>query len=124
MIQKEFFDNLDVLDENVPSMLKAYLDWVDKKFGVDYTLRQQQRVAINIGGTVKSVLFMRKTKNYIYVQFIDYPVSFVEFVRHNISDSENVEIIHKDDPKGPVCRFRVYNDSDLNVLKKLTEKYL
>ena len=121
---KEFFENLDVLDESIPPMLEAYLNWVDKKFGVDYTLRQQKRVSITIGGTVKSVLFIRKTKNYIYVQFKDYPDSLEGFVRNNISDPENVEIIHKNDPQGPICRFRVYNDNDLNVLKKSTEKYL
>ena len=121
---KEFFENLNVMDESIPRMLEAYLSWVDKKFGVDYTLRQQKRVAITIGGTVKSVLFIRKTKNYIYVQFKDYPDSLEGFVRNNISDPENVEIIHKNDPQGPICRFRVYNDNDLNVLKKSTEKYL
>ena len=124
MYQKEFFDNLDVLDKNIPRMLKAYLNWIDKKNEIDYTLRQQQRVAVNIEGTVKSVLFMRKTKNYFYVHFKDYTPSLYDFVRNNISDPENVEIIHKDDPQGPICRFRVYNDSDLDVLKKTTGKYL
>jgi hypothetical protein len=64
---------------------------------------------------------MRKTANHIYVQFVKFPDSFVKFVKSKLSEPESVELIHEG---GTVCRFRVYNDSDLDVLKKLTSKYL
>jgi hypothetical protein len=84
-------------------------------------LREQQRVSVKVNDTVKIVLFMRKTANYIYVQFEKFPDSFVKFVKSKLSEPESVELIHEG---GIVCRFRLYNDSDLGVLKKLTSKYL
>ena len=120
MNYRDFFKKLVVSDHNISRMLKDYLSWADKKFGVEYTLREQQRIAVKIIGTVKIMLFIRKTSNYIYVQFIKFPDSFVKFVKSKLSEPESVELIHEG---GTVCRFRVSNDSDLDVLKKLTTKY-
>ena len=121
MNYRDFFKNLVVSDKNISRMLKDYLNWVDKKFGVEYTLREQQRIAVKVSDTVKIVLFIRKTSNFIYVQFKKFPDSFVKFIKKELSEPRSVELIHEG---GTVCRFRVYNDSDLDVLKKLTTKFL
>jgi len=121
MNYRDFFKNLVVSDHNISRMLKDYLGWADKTNGVEYNLREQQRVSVKVIDTVKIVLFMRKTANYIYVQFEKFPDSFVKFVKSKLSEPESVELIHEG---GIVCRFRLYNDSDLGVLKKLTSKYL